>query len=42
MLNEKNTIQNNVCWVIIIKYFIGLLTGLVSASNHTKCVSLRN
>ena len=31
-------IQNNVCWFIIIKYFIGLLTGLVSAPNHTKCV----
>ena len=25
---------------IIKKMFIGLLTGLVSASNHTKCVSL--
>ena len=22
------------------KIFIGLLTGIVSASNHTKCVSL--
>ena len=27
---------------IIEKMFIGLLTGLVSASNHAKCVSLRN
>ena len=24
------------------KIFIGLLTGIVGASNHTKCVSLRN
>ena len=27
---------------LIIKMFIELLTGLVNASNHTKCVSLRN
>ena len=27
---------------IILKIFIGLLIGLVSASNHTKCVSLSN
>ena len=27
---------------IIKKIFIGLLTGLVSASKHTKCVSLNN
>ena len=27
---------------LIKKIFIGLLTGIVSASNHTKCVSLRN
>ena len=27
---------------IITKMFIRLLTGLVSASNHTKCVSLSN
>ena len=27
---------------LIKKTFIGLLTGLVKGSNHTKCVSLRN
>ena len=27
---------------LIKKIFIGLLTGIVSASNHTKCVSLNN
>ena len=27
---------------IIFGLFIGLLTGIVSASNHAKCVSLRN
>ena len=27
---------------LIKKIFIGLLTGLVNASNHTKCVSLSN
>ena len=27
---------------LIKKIFIGLLTGLVNASNHTKCVSLIN
>ena len=27
---------------LIIKIFIGLSTGLVNGSNHTKCVSLRN
>ena len=27
---------------LIKKIFIGLLTGIVSASNHTKCVSLSN
>ena len=27
---------------LIKKIFIGLLTGLVSESNHTKCVSLNN
>ena len=27
---------------LIKKIFIGLLTGIVSASNHTKCMSLRN
>ena len=27
---------------IILKMFIWLLTGLVSASNHAKCVSLSN
>ena len=27
---------------LIKKMFIGLLSGIVSASNHTKCVSLRN
>ena len=29
-------------FAVIKKMFIGLLTDLVSASNHTKCVSLRN
>ena len=27
---------------LITKIFIGLLTGLVNGSNHTKCVSLSN
>ena len=27
---------------LIKKMFIGLLTGLVNGSNHTKCVSLTN
>ena len=27
---------------LIKKIFIGLLTGVISASNHTKCVSLSN
>ena len=27
---------------LIKKIFIGLLTGLVNASNHTKCISLSN
>ena len=27
---------------LIKKIFIGLLTGLVNGSNHTKCVSLMN
>ena len=27
---------------LIFKKFIGLLTGLVNTSNHTKCVSLSN
>ena len=27
---------------LIKKVFIGLLTGIVSASNHTKCESLSN
>ena len=27
---------------LIKKTFIGLLTGIVSPSNHTKCVSLKN
>ena len=27
---------------LIKKMFIGLLTGIVSASNHTKCISLGN
>ena len=27
---------------LIKKTFIGLLTGIVSASNHTKCMSLSN
>ena len=27
---------------LIEKIFIGLLTGLVNGSNHTKCVSLSN
>ena len=27
---------------LIKKIFIGVLTGLVHGSNHTKCVSLRN
>ena len=27
---------------LIKKIFIGLLTGIVIASNHTKCVLLRN
>ena len=27
---------------LIRKIFIGLLTGIVSASNHTKCMSLSN
>ena len=27
---------------LIKKILIGLLTGIVSASNHTKCVSLSN
>ena len=27
---------------LIKKMFIGLLTGLVNGSNHTKCVSLNN
>ena len=27
---------------LIKKIFIGLLTGIVSASNHTNCVSLSN
>ena len=27
---------------LILKNFIGLLTGLVNTSNHTKCVSLSN
>ena len=27
---------------IILKMFIGLLTGLVNGSNHTKCASLSN
>ena len=27
---------------LIKKTFIGLLTGIVSASNHTKCMSLKN
>ena len=27
---------------LIKKIFIGLLTGLVNVSNHTKCVSLSN
>ena len=27
---------------LIKKMFIGLLTSIVSTSNHTKCVSLRN
>ena len=27
---------------LIKKVFIGLLTGLVNGSNHTKCVSLTN
>ena len=27
---------------LIKKIFIGLLTGIVSASNHTQCVSLSN
>ena len=26
----------------LIKKYIGLLTGLVNGSNHTKCVSLSN
>ena len=29
-------------FVLIKKIFIGLLTGLVNGSNHTKCVSLSN
>ena len=33
-------IQNNV-WVNK-KIFVGLLTGLVNGSNHTKCISLSN
>ena len=28
--------------VLIKKIFIGLLTGLVNGSNHTKCISLSN
>ena len=27
---------------VIKRIFIGLLTGIISASNHTKCVSLGN
>ena len=27
---------------LIRKIFIGLITGLVNGSNHTKCVSFRN
>ena len=27
---------------LIKKIFIGLLTGIVSASNHTKCMSVSN
>ena len=27
---------------LIKKIFIGLLTGLVNGSNHTKCISLSN
>ena len=27
---------------LIMKIFIGLLTGLVNGSNHTKCISLSN
>ena len=33
MFNEKNMIK---------KIFIGLLSGLVNRSNHTKCISLSN
>ena len=29
-------------FVFIKKIFIGLLTGLVKASNHTNCLSLTN
>ena len=31
-----------IMFVLIKKKFIGLLTGLVNGSNHTKCVSLSN
>ena len=27
---------------LIEKMFIGLLTGIISASNHTKCMSMSN
>ena len=39
-LNEKTWYK--IMFGIIFKMFIWLLTGLVSASNHTKCVSLSN
>ena len=29
-------------FALIKKIFIGLLTGIVSASDHTKCMSLSN
>ena len=31
-----------IIFMLIKKIFIGLLTGLVNGSNHTKCVLLRN
>ena len=40
IFNEKTWYK--IMFGIIEKIFIGLLTGLVSASNQTKCVFLRN
>ena len=37
---KKKNILNN-AWIIK-KIFIGLLTGISSASNHTKCMLLSN